>query len=135
MKKLFRNQPRLFFLVRQTNVSTCLVYRNALIMLHLSSLFDLCRMLFESKLTKLNHFLSFCFIGYHYSIFAQRGQGVDTDHQIPPDFISSHITPYYLIIATVRNQVKENHLIISYFILSCIHALTKAQKYDIISNN
>ena len=119
------------FFVRQTSVSTCLVYRNALIRYHLSSLFTPFNHVFRSKLKRLNHFLSSLFIYLRYAILAQRGQKVDTDHQIY-EYIK---LASFIIIAIEGNQVKRNHLLISYFLLPNSYTLTTALKYDIIANN
>ena len=116
-------------------VSTCLVYRNTLIRYHLSSLFTPFNNAFRSKLRRLNHFLSSRFIYLCYAILTQRGQEVDTDHQIYEYIKLVSFIPCYFIIAIEGNQVKRNHLLISYFLLPSPYALTTVLKYDIIANN
>lgn len=124
-----------YFRCKVTNVSTCLVYRNALIRYHLSSLFTPFNNAFRSKLKRLNHFLSSHFIYLYYAILARRGQEVDIDHQIYEYIKLVSFIPCYFIIAIEGNQVKRNHLLISYFLLPSLYTLTTALKYDIIANN
>lgn len=106
-----------YFCCKVTNVSTCLVYRNALIRHHLSSLFNTSNGLLKRKLKRLKHFSSSHFIYSHYAALTQRGQGVDIDHRLPEYSKSMTFVTLYFIIAIENQQVKRNHLLISYFSL------------------